>query len=926
MHHFLDHTCKPQSRLSSPPARRPHPRALRARTSLDDARAAHLESMIDPGGRMPAAIELLEREAQLSDLSRLLEEVRRGEGRVALVYGEAGIGKTSLVAEFTRVHARDLRLFWGACDPLSTPRPLAPLLDIAWTQGGTLSARIAAGAKREEIFQAFFEALRSPRSPAIVVLEDLHWADDATFDLIKFLGRRAQRTSALFVLTWRDEAIRADHPLRASIGELPRQVVSRIPLRGLSAAAVESLGAKVRRNTAGLHAATNGNPFFVTEVLSSEEAGVPLTVRDAILARTARLQPQARALCELVSVVPSRIELPLLQAAAGPTFAALDDLLGSGIVSLDDGAVAFRHELARQAVEEALPPLRSRELHTRVLAALRGHGEEPSQLARFVHHAAGAGDSASVLSLAPRAAEHASRFGAHREAEAHLSMALRHGAELDARRRAELLEARAYQCYLIDRMRDGMRSCSEARVLWSRLGEPVHEGNTLCMLSRMAWYTARTGEAQRYCALAIEVLETLPPGPELAMAWVTQASLHTSAAEAEAAIPFAEKALRLARTLRAHDIEAHALNMMAMARIQLGDEEGWATMRESLRLSLEHGLQDAAGRAYANLAMLAVEEHRYDVATRALEEGVPYALDHDLGTRNICLYSWRARLMAEICQWSEAVDAAERIIRDPGRSALFRITALTALGLLRARRGDPGAREALDEALALGKQSGELEWIVPATAARAELHWLSGDARRAAAEAMALIGTVRKSRRRWYVADLAVWIWRGGGEPVPAEECASPVSRQLRGDWRGAAAEFEKLGCPYHAALATYESDDPDAMLAALEVLDGLDARPAAARLRRRLSELGVRSIPRGPRSARREHPFDLTAREQEVLDALALGLSNAEIAARLFVSPKTVDHHVSAILEKLDVSSRGAAVAKARKNSLIALQDASAK
>ena len=175
-------------------------------------------------GRMGDATELLERDAERAELSRLLESARSGEGRIALVYGEAGIGKTALVTELARIHARDVRLFWGACDPLSTPRPLAPLLDIAWTQGGgQLAGRIAAGASREAIFQAFFEELRSPKPPAIVVIEDLHWADEATLDLVKFLGRRAQRTTALLVLTWREDGMRADHPLRASIGELPRR-------------------------------------------------------------------------------------------------------------------------------------------------------------------------------------------------------------------------------------------------------------------------------------------------------------------------------------------------------------------------------------------------------------------------------------------------------------------------------------------------------------------------------------------------------------------------------------------------------------------------------------------------------------------------------------------------------------------------------
>jgi DNA-binding NarL/FixJ family response regulator len=151
---------------------------------------------------------------------------------------------------------------------------------------------------------------------------------------------------------------------------------------------------------------------------------------------------------------------------------------------------------------------------------------------------------------------------------------------------------------------------------------------------------------------------------------------------------------------------------------------------------------------------------------------------------------------------------------------------------------------------------------------------------------------------------------------------ARPCALQISGDWRAAAEELEAIGCPYDAALAAFEGDDPDALLAALAVLDGLEAKPAAARVRRRLSELGVRGVLRRPLAARRRHPFDLTGREQEVLDALALGLSNARIGARLFVSPKTVDHHVSSILSKLGVRSRGGAVAEARRHGLLKASD----
>jgi DNA-binding CsgD family transcriptional regulator len=239
------------------------------------------------------------------------------------------------------------------------------------------------------------------------------------------------------------------------------------------------------------------------------------------------------------------------------------------------------------------------------------------------------------------------------------------------------------------------------------------------------------------------------------------------------------------------------------------------------------------------------------------------------------------------------------------------------MGVLLTRRGDPGARAILDEAWHLASQSREPVRLVPVAAARAELAWLSGDLAGTLAAASPMLDAIAHLRRPLYIADLALWVWRGGGTS-PATDCASPISLQLQGDRHAAAQAWGRLGCPYHAALAHYESDDPADLLAALATLDRLGARPAAALIRRRLSSLGVRGVPRGPRAARRAHPFDLTAREQEVLASLALGLSNREVGARLFVSPKTVDHHISAILAKLGVTSRGAAVAKARQRGLI--------
>ncbi len=733
---------------------------------------------------------LLERDKELGELAALLDAARAGEGRVALVHGEAGIGKTAFLRRFVLQHvAPPVRLFWGGCDALFTPRPLAPLQEVAWLHGGRLAEKLGDGAARDDIFQIFFEELGRPHPPAMVVIEDVHWADEATLDLLKFLGRRAERTRALLVISWRDDEVPAAHPLRSVLGDLSREAVQRIRLRALSPAAVEQLAREAKRRAANLHAVTGGNPFFVTEVLAGGEDALPATVRDAVLGRAARLSAPARELLDLASVVPTRIELPLLAAAAGAAFAGLDELLGAGMVSLSDGAASFRHELARRAIEDAVPPLRVRELHVRMLAALRSLPEEPGLLDRLVHHAEKAGDVALVVRLAPEAAAHAALLGAHREAAAHLATALRHGSQLEPHRRAELLESRAYQCYLTDRMKEAIDACSAARDLFHELGDRRREGDCLRWLSRMCWYSVRTQDAQRYAAMAVETLEALPAGPELAMAWSNRSQVHMCAGEAAEATLWGERALALARERGFAETEAHALNNLGCARIQRGDERGWELVEESLRVSIEHGFQEHAARAFSNLGSLSVEERRHEAAARWLREGIEYASERDLGTVGRCSLVWQTRLHVVVGQWSEAADNATLVIDDPASSEMARLVAFTSLGLVRARRGDAGAWAALDEALVLACQTSEAERLVAVAAARAELAWLEGDATRARAEVadtleLALRLDSSLVRRRAGGMELAGWRPAARGEDAASHR---PPARGRLARSRGAA-------------------------------------------------------------------------------------------------------------------------------------------
>jgi len=299
--------------------------------------------------------ELLERSGELSMLAGRLDKIAAtGSGHLCLVAGEAGVGKTALVRRFCSRQST-ARVLWGACDPLFTPQPLGPLMDIASTVGGDLLRLGRSRARPYEVSSALLNELRGD-SPAIVVLEDLQWADEATLDVMRLLSGRVESAPALLIATYRDDELGRVHPLRFLIGEIPRhESISRIKLQPLSAAAVAAMAGGAGVDGGELYRKTAGNPFFVTEALASaHEEQIPSTVRDAVLARAARLSPDARALLDAVAVVPQQAELWLLEAVGPEQFHALGECLNSGMLARQNGSVAFRHELARLAIDESI--------------------------------------------------------------------------------------------------------------------------------------------------------------------------------------------------------------------------------------------------------------------------------------------------------------------------------------------------------------------------------------------------------------------------------------------------------------------------------------------------------------------------------------------------------------------------------------------
>jgi DNA-binding CsgD family transcriptional regulator/tetratricopeptide (TPR) repeat protein len=862
---------------------------------------------------------LLERADELAILDDAAHRAAGGAGSVVLVSGEAGIGKSALLAQaFANGASVQARVLWGACDPLSTPRPLGPLHDIARQVGGTVLGTATASVAREDLFGGMLDELRRDGPPTIVVVEDIHWADEATLDLLTFLGRRIHQTRALLVVSYRDDEVGPTHPVRVLLGHLPPVNVRRIGLKPLSLPAVGRLARDAGRSAERLYDVTGGNPFFVTEVLAADPNRVPATVRDAVLARVAGLSDSARAVVELAAVVPQRVERWLVDdLLSSPTW-AIDECRTIGILQGEDDHLAFRHELARRAIEDSLPSDRRRALHASCLTALLHHGDDGVSAARLVHHADLAGDVTALLRYGAVAAAQAALVGAHREAAALYERTLRVADGLPVRERALLLERYSVECYLSEPIDAACSARAGALVLWRQLGDRVHEGDALRWLSRLWWFRGVRAEAERFATEAVSVLERLPPGRELAMAYSNWSLLCMLAADADGAVAWGARAISIAEPLG--DIACQLNTLITVGSAEHTDDRpgGLEKLERGLVLALEHGDPEVVVRAYGNLTTNCAKKCDYDRAERYLRDGLAYCEPRAMHSWSLYLLACRAHVRFERGDWTGAVDDATSVLGEVRSPAVCRIHAMVVLARVRMHRQESGWEALLDEARDLALPTGERQRVMPVACARAEAAWLLGDVDRAADEAMVGWNMPSDGSIRWEVGQLALSLWRANRLPDSRTSLPFAVERHIAGDWRAAANEWERLGCPVQRAIALADTDDADGLREALALLAQLGSDAGCAVVRRRMRSLRLRGIPRGARPSTQRNPARLTTRQLEILALVCEGRRDAEIAAVCSLSTKTVGHHVSAILSKLGVHSRGEASAAARAKGIV--------
>lgn len=813
---------------------------------------------------------LLEREGVLAEVEGLIRHAARGDGRVLLLRGEAGIGKSAAVRRIVDTAPSQVQALVGSCDPLSTPRPFGPVIDMVHQLGEGdvtgLGTAIRTG-HLESIYALLLETLAG-RGPWIWVVEDVQWADGATLDLLRFVARRINTLPVLVIVTYRDDDLGRDHPLSAVLGDLANDAtLTRIGLAPLSVDAVRILAAGSGVNAGVLYGLTDGNPFFVGEVLASHASGhdldaVPRSVAETVWGRLARLSATGRAAAEAAAVCGPQVHARLIEVLCPGAASGLSECLRAAVLSDRDGFVRFRHELIRRAVLEQIPDYDRRELHERALAALAEPPIDPDVLASLALHADQSGNGRAIVQYAPAAAEHAAAMGAHADAAELYALALRHAHLADDGHSALWLEHRARECYLGGDVDAAAASWREAIGRRHALGEDRLDGDALRRTSNVRFLLGREDAA-------VDVGLTSAPSTVPERLYF---SLETT----------------------------------------LGSDDGWreleSTWRDAMNLSDEAELGGLVGAIVCWAATARADVHR---AERYVAECEVFCREHHLDVFEVLAAGAGTRIGVYRGDWDRAAGTAEDILTRPNLTSLHRIWPAVALALVRARRGQTVAPSLLEEALD-GGEADDLYRFGPVWAARAEVAWLAGDDDGARAEAAKGMKTVPAHRDPSLYGQLLRWMHPPGSpETTIVTQVAEPHTLEVAGDWEAAASAWTRRGSAYDSALAHLRGDMP-AVEAALNTFRQLGAHAAVDRARQRLGSL-KRGSQHGHRADTRADPHHLTRREREILELIAVGNSDAAIAGALFISQRTVNNHVHAILNKLGVHNRTQAASHAR-------------
>ncbi|MGW5312087.1 AAA family ATPase [Nocardia thailandica] len=844
-------------------------------------------------------MRLLERDSQLGLLRAAVASLERdGTGAGIAISGDSGAGKTTLV-DAAAAEARAARVLRVECDPLGTPRPLGPFKDLGLDV-------VSKDALLAEVCEKVYAALGA--APTVLVVEDLHWVDAASVEVLRFLVRRIESVPLVLLMTWRDTEIGAAHTARPLLGDIAGlDGLSSLTLPPLTVDAVTDLLAGTGLDPARVHAVTGGNPFFVHEIAKEPDLPMPASVRDAVLAHVAAVDPADLEILQLVATAPDLVADRVLPTL-GIDLPTLRRLTDTTLLDRTSEGIVFRHELARRAIASTIPPGGQGRLHARLLDALERL--EHCDPAVLTHHAVAAHDSARAAVHARAAAEEAIRAGAHTDAVAFYEIALAHLGTARTAERAELLLALAFQQYMTSRLSDAIASVRRGFPLWQDTGDADGLAQAHAAVAVYEYYSSQRRRAESHLDRACEIADDIGARLTFGHARSTRAYLAYMRSDAE----LARACLDEVRATGEHEelLRLRTLVVNAANELVCGDDDARTRLFDHLESARVLGFDELASTVYSNVATLDVEHGRYRAAERVLEESLPFTVERDIPICRHWQTAVRSRLQLVKGHWNAALEDANTVLVDDGMpvAALWPhlVRALVPL-----RRGEDVPVEELDRAWTLAERLDEPLRRLAVLAALAEVSWTTGRADR-----RVTVDAVDELRRcaavpgtSWGAGNLAVWLHRLGVE-VPEEATVShPYRLALDARPAEAASWWHLAGDPFAEAMSWSDAPAAEDRVRGVLLLDRLGAIGTADRLRVALRRDGG-VVPQRPRGMTRANPGGLTNRQLEVARLIARGLSNTEIAARLYISPKTADHHVSAILAKLGLPTRRAVIAQA--------------
>ena len=864
-------------------------------------------------------MELIERDLPLVSLQAIFQKVDEGEGHCIFIDGEAGMGKTSLVKAFINKVKNRCNVYQGICDSLFVPRPLAPIFDIMVQLRHALPETKFRVEDRTQLFTELFHTLKNQEETCLIVFEDIHWADEATLDFIKFLARRITQLRCLFLLTYRDNEISFDHAISNLTGQLYANSFTRLHLVPLSRCAVEKLSIDKGYKGEDVYTISGGNPFYVNEILASYSTGVPDNIKDSVLSSFNRLDEATKDLWRLLAVLPTGFEITYLEKMQPAYSASANYCLDQKILIAKDGLISFKHELFRRTIENSLSPILRIELNKRILELFRESFEKNGEIERIIHHAKAANENEIVVHYAPLAAEQAAKLGAHIQASKLYLTAIEYYQDDDSSTLISFYELYAYECYLTNQVKEAIIYTGKLMHLLQSSHEIERRGNCLRLLSRLWWLDGNKKKADAYANEAVDLFMAEPISSAKAMSFSNMSQLKMLSDEHDECIYWGEKAIEMAKELGDDQILCHALNNVgtSLARIQSTRGQGNELLEQSLHIAIENSFHEHAARAFTNLGSCALVMKDYELAKNTLEAGIQYCEARDLDPWKSFMSAEKAKLHFELGNWDLARQTSEFLLHVNSEHRLTKTESLVIVSRIKMRKGEDDILPLLREAESIAVAIMDLQSLLPVLVAFLEYEWITGKMFVEHKLLDAVINMVQQRGNVFENSEFAFWLFKARNQKIRINEMHVGFELENAVTILKATTFWKDLSCPYEQAILLFELNDIEKRKA-LEIIDRLEATAVFEKLKFLMRTCGIKKLPKGIRKTTKSNAAHLTQRELDILEQLKEGLQNKEIGQRLFISPKTVEHHISSILFKLDVNSRAKAVQQAFRLALL--------